>query len=76
MHWAEAELLRGDVADANPAVWFIRVDGLVLHARHVAVEIRAEAFMKGIIPYIPALSRDRTAAFPDKIDARSARRGN
>jgi hypothetical protein len=43
------------------------VDGFVLDARHVPAEIQVQAFEKGIIPYIPALGRDGTAALLNEI---------
>lgn len=67
MDWGAAEFLREDMVEASPVVWFIQVDGLVLDARHVPVEIQVQAFEKGIIPYIPALGRDGTAAFLNEI---------
>ncbi len=62
-----AEFLREDMVEASPMVWLIQVDGFVLDARHVPVEIQVQAFEKGIIPYIPALGPDGTAAFLDEI---------
>jgi hypothetical protein len=67
MDWGTAEFLREAMVEASPMVWFIQVDGFVLDARHAAVEIQVRAFEKGIIPYIPALGRDGTAAFLNEI---------
>ena len=53
--------------EANPMVWFIRVDGIVLDARHAPPEIQLQALVKGFIPYIPTLGRDGTAALLNKI---------
>jgi len=53
---------RADVAAHNPLVWFIQVNGLAVDARHVPLEIQVEAFQRGLIPYIPALGPDGTAA--------------
>ena len=41
-------------------VWFISVDGLLADARHLPLEVQAQAFLDGVIPYIPALGRDGT----------------
>ncbi len=59
--------LREDMIEANPMVWFIQVDGLVLDARHAPPEIQLQAFMKGFIPYIPPLGREGTAALLREI---------
>jgi hypothetical protein len=56
------EFQRADVAADNPLVWVIQVNGLAVDARHVPLEIQAEAFQRGLIPYIPALGPDGTAA--------------
>ncbi len=63
MSWVTAEFLREDMVDANPAIWFIQVDGLIVDARDLPVPIQAQAFELGVIPYIPALGRDGTAAW-------------
>ena len=48
------EFQRADVIAANPAVWFIQVDGLIMDARQLPLEIQDEAFRLGIIPYVPS----------------------
>lgn len=62
MTWATPEFLRAERIDDNPMIWFIAVNGLPLDARKLPVEIQVEAYLKGIIPYIPDLGRDGTAA--------------
>jgi hypothetical protein len=39
--------------DENPLIWMIQVNGLIVDARHEPREIQVEAFLKGLIPYIP-----------------------
>jgi hypothetical protein len=39
----------------HPTAWFIQVNGLIVDARHMPLEIQEEAYHKGLIPYIPAL---------------------
>ena len=56
------EFQRADVAAQNPLAWIIDVNGLAVDARHVPPGIQAEAFQRGLIPYIPALGPDETAA--------------
>jgi hypothetical protein len=67
MDWGKTEFLREDMIEANPMVWFIRADGIVLDARHAPPEIQLQALVKGFIPYIPALGRDGTAALLNEI---------
>lgn len=62
MTWGTPEFLRAEMIDANPMIWFIEVNGLPYDARELPVEIQVEAYLKGIIPYIPDLGRDGTAA--------------
>jgi hypothetical protein len=49
------EFQRADVAAWNPLVWMIEVNGLVVDARRVPLEIQVEAFRRGLIPYVPEL---------------------
>ncbi len=56
------EFQRADVAAQNPLAWIIEVNGLAVDARHVPPGIQAEAFQRGLIPYIPALGPDETTA--------------
>jgi len=37
----------------NPLVWSISVNGLIIGARYAPLEIQAEAYRLGLIPYIP-----------------------
>ena len=56
------EFQRADVAAQNPLAWIIDVNGLAVDARHVSPDIQAEAFQRGLIPHIPVLGPDETAA--------------
>ena len=56
------EFQRADVAAQNPLAWIIDVNGLAVDARHVPPGIQAEAYRRGLIPYIPALGPDETVA--------------
>jgi hypothetical protein len=62
MSWGTPEFQRAEMIDANPMIWFIEVNGLPYDARELPVEIQVEAYLEGIIPYIPDLGRDGTAA--------------
>jgi Domain of unknown function (DUF6398) len=37
----------------NPMAWMISIDGFLIDARDAAPEIQAEAYRRGLIPYIP-----------------------
>jgi uncharacterized protein DUF6398 len=57
-----SEFQRADVAEQNPALWFIEVNGLIVDARQVPLDIQVAAFERGLIPYVPALGPDGTGA--------------
>lgn len=40
--------------DANPLVWMLQVNGLMVDVRHMPLEVQDIAFAKGLIPYVPA----------------------
>jgi hypothetical protein len=63
MDYGTPDFLREDIVDASPMVWFIQVDGLIVDARELPPPVQAQAFDLGVIPYIPALGRDGTAAW-------------
>jgi hypothetical protein len=63
MDHGTAEFLRDDIVDASPFTWFIQVNGLIVDARELPSAVQAQAFELGVIPYIPALGRDGTAAW-------------
>jgi hypothetical protein len=62
MTWATQEFLRAERIDDNPMIWLVEVNGLLFDARELPVEIQVEAYLKGIIPYVPDLGSDGTAA--------------
>ena len=62
MTWGTPEFLRAEMIDANPMIWFIEVNGMPCDARELPVEIQVAAYLEGIIPYVPDLGRDGTAA--------------
>jgi hypothetical protein len=63
MDHGTAEFLRNDMVDASPMIWYIQVDGLIMDARELPPPVQAQAFELGVIPYIPALGPDGTAAW-------------
>jgi hypothetical protein len=44
------------LVDQNPMVWMVTVNGFMVDARQLPVELQEEAFRKGLIPYIPGVS--------------------
>ena len=38
---------------ANPLVWMLQVNGLMVDARRMPLEVQDIAFAKGLIPYVP-----------------------
>ena len=44
-------------------IWLIQADGLIVDARGLPLPVQAQAFKLGVIPYIPSLGRDGTAAW-------------
>jgi hypothetical protein len=49
-----AEFLRADQIAGNPLIWMITIDGLPCDARSLPVELQAQVYQLGLIPYIPA----------------------
>jgi hypothetical protein len=44
MDHGTAEFLRDDIIDANPMIWFVQVDGLIVDARELPLPVQAQAF--------------------------------
>ena len=55
-----AEFQRAARIAQNPAIWFVQVDGMIVDARSIPVELQVEAYRLGVIPYVPALGPDGT----------------
>ena len=49
MSWRTPEFLRAEQVDSSPMIWYIEVNGMPLDARSLPLEIRVEAYLKGII---------------------------
>lgn len=39
--------------DANPLIWMLEVNGLIVDVRHAPLEVQEMAFAQGFIPYVP-----------------------
>ena len=53
IHVMEPEWTLPSRMDSNPRAWYIKVNGFIIDTRYASPEIQAEAFMRGLIPYIP-----------------------
>jgi hypothetical protein len=53
MHQMDPNWCLPSKVDDNPMIWMISVNGFIVDARFAPREIQEEAFLKGIIPYIP-----------------------
>ncbi|MCL2877050.1 MAG: DUF6398 domain-containing protein [Betaproteobacteria bacterium] len=60
IHPMNSEWLRSDLAEENPALWMLKVDGFIVDFRLMPIEIQSLAFHKGLIPFVPA---DRIEGF-------------
>ena len=49
----DPEYTRRDMVDRNPMAWLIQVNGFIVDARSLPDELQAQAWKKGLIPYIP-----------------------
>ena len=55
-----------ELAEKNPMVWFLSVNGYMIDIRRAPLELQQEAFDRGFIPYVPALRQ------PDTREAQAA----
>ncbi|TAN47535.1 MAG: hypothetical protein EPN21_17300 [Methylococcaceae bacterium] len=46
--------LPGRIAD-NPLIWMLKVNGMIVDARSMPLEVQQIAFEQGLIPYVPGL---------------------
>lgn len=46
--------------DANPLIWMLEVNGLMVDARHMPLEVQDIAFARGLIPYVPGRKGEQT----------------
>ena len=65
MSYFTPEFLRADLVADNPGLWFVEVDGLLMDARSLPLNLQAAAYRLGCIPYIPALGPEGTADLMD-----------
>lgn len=39
--------------DANPLVWMLEINGVIVDARNLSLEVQDIAYARGLIPYVP-----------------------
>lgn len=49
----DGQFMRQQLVESNPLTWMLEVDGLLVDIRHAPVELQAQAYELGLIPYIP-----------------------
>ncbi len=54
MHQFDPDWCLPSKMDSNPLVWLLSVNGLIVDIRYMPREAQEVAYMKGLIPYIPA----------------------
>ena len=55
----DTEWLLNELIDRNPAVWMLSINGYIVDARDLPLEIQQEAVCKGLIPYLPHPQRKK-----------------
>lgn len=68
LDYGSVEYLTEKMVDASPMVWFVSVDGLIMDARSLSLSQQTQAYLQGVIPYIPALGREGTAQWDVESD--------
>lgn len=54
IHRFSPEWTLPSLLDKNPMIWFLSVNGLMVDIRSMPREVQEIAYLKGLIPYIPA----------------------
>jgi len=52
--WQTAEL-----RENNPIVWMIKINGFIVDARSMSLDVQQQAFEMGLIPYVPGVKTDK-----------------
>lgn len=55
--------------DSNPMVWWLMVNGLLTDIRYTPLPVQLDAYIQGMIPYIPAFGPDKTQEFEAELAA-------
>ncbi|MBQ8160273.1 MAG: hypothetical protein IJ083_05925 [Clostridia bacterium] len=54
---SNAEWSLPSMMDTNPMIWTVSVDGFLLDARYLPLQLQILCYQKGLIPYVPALKK-------------------
>jgi hypothetical protein len=60
----DPEYSRRDMIDKNPVTWLLEVDGFLVDARRLPLELQVQAWQRGLIPYVPSQSQTAGQADP------------
>ena len=53
----DTEWMLKELIEDNPAIWMLSVDGFIVDARDLPLEIQQEAARRGLIPHVPTPSQ-------------------
>ncbi|MBQ9065483.1 MAG: hypothetical protein IJ123_08560 [Blautia sp.] len=56
-HFNAEWVLASDV-EKNPMLWYVEINGLLVDARRLPLEIQVECARRGLIPYVPSLKEE------------------
>ena len=62
MSYFSAEWSLPSKMDENPLIWMVSVNGYMVDARYLPIELQKICYEKGLIPYIPALQKQEKEA--------------
>jgi len=54
MHQFDTDWTLPSKVESNPLIWMLTVNGLIMDVRYAPREVQEIAYLKGMIPYIPA----------------------
>ena len=60
----DAEWLLPELIEEIPAVWMLSIDGYIVDARNLPLEMQYEAARMGLIPYVPESKKPETKQKP------------
>ena len=55
INWSNPEWVLESDLENHSAVWMVMVNGFIVDARHLPLEVQIECAARGLIPYVPAL---------------------
>lgn len=67
MHQLDPEWCLPSLLDSNPMVWMFMVNGFALDIRSAPIQVQMDAYLQGLIPYIPAFGPEKTRAWQAEV---------